>query len=383
MGRTRFAFSLLLALASTSCAFLLDFDEVQTEASGGTAGSASSSGGSAGAAEGGAAGSPEDEGIPLAEVAGVLADALCTKVQSCVQDAAMVLLFNEEDCTELVTKVLENSTVANIAAADEAGTLSYDGTKLTACLEAYQALACDDVIVDFPEECKAALGSSVAEGEACRHHVECEAGLYCAGATCPGTCAAFLSEGADCSEGDVCERGLTCFQETCQPLGREDGECGGGIFPDCVIGQFCAGENLDEATPGKCYPVEQVFSAGKGQVCNPLGSPPTLCEAGYSCPILNPTCRGPAERDGACEILAIPDYCPEGQSCRDGFCTDLPGNGEACRAATAGKGACQAGQRCVNNVCRKLDANGASCAEAAECFSSFCNEEGDCSVPCP
>jgi hypothetical protein len=386
MGRTRFAFSLLLVLSTTSCAFLLDFDEVQSESSGGSSGSSAASAGTAGtagSAEGGGAGAPEDQGIPLDDAAAVLADALCTKVRSCVDDAAMALLFNEEDCTETITGVLENSTIANIISSDEEGTLSYDGTKLPACLDTYQALSCDDVIIDFPEDCKAALGSSLEEGEACKHSLECEPGLYCAGDACPGACTAFLSEGASCTEGDVCASGLTCFQESCLPLGREDDDCGGGLFPDCVIGQFCAGENLDEAVPGKCYPVEQVFSAGKNQVCHPLGSPPTLCEAGLSCPILNPTCRGPAERDGACEVLAIPDYCPEGQSCREGICTDLPGSGEPCRASTAGKGACQAGFRCVNNVCRKLNDNGASCAEAAECFSSFCSEEGDCSVPCP
>ena len=381
MGRTRFAFSLLLLLSTSSCAFLLDFDEVQSESSGGSAGSTAASGGSA--VEGGAAGAPEDEGIALERAAGVLADALCTKVRSCVKDAAMVLLFNEEACTELITGVLENSTIANIAASDADGTLSYDGTKLPACLDAYQALACDDVIVDFPETCKSALGSTLEEGAECRHSLECQEGLYCAGGACPGSCTAFLAEGAACSESDVCASGLTCFQESCQPLGREDDTCGGGLFPDCVIGQFCAGENLDEATPGKCYPVESVFSARKSQACHPLGSPPTLCDAGLSCPILNPICREPAEPGGACEVFAIPDYCPEGQSCREGVCTDLPANGEACRASTAGKGACQAGLRCVNNVCRKLNANDASCAEAAECFSAYCNEDGDCSVPCP
>jgi hypothetical protein len=357
---------------------LLDFDDVQSESSGGSAGS---SAGSGGAGEAGAAGAPE-EGIPLDRAASALADALCTKVRSCVKDAAMVLLFNEEDCTELVTGVLENSTVANIAASDAAGTLSYDGAELPACLDAYQSLACDDVIVDFPESCKAALGSALEEGEACRHSLECEQGFYCAGGACPGTCTAFLAEGESCTENDVCASGLTCFQGACQPLGREDDDCGGGLFPDCVIGQFCAGENLNEATPGKCYPVESVFSAKERQACNPLGSPPTLCDAGLSCPLLNPFCRGPAEPGAACEVLAIPDYCPEGQSCREGVCTKLPANGEPCRASTAGKGACQAGLRCVNNVCRKLNANGAGCAEAAECFSAHCDEAGDCSVPC-
>ncbi len=179
---------------------------MQSESSGGSAGSSAASGGSA--VEGGAAGAPEDEGIALDRAAGGARRRALHQGALCVKDAAMVLLFNEEDCTELVTGVLENSTVANIAASDADGTLSYDGTKLPACLDAYQALACGDVIVDFPETCKIGARQYARRGRRLPALCRVPRGPLLRRRRLPAvTCSAFLAEGAACSEAMFARRG--------------------------------------------------------------------------------------------------------------------------------------------------------------------------------
>ena len=128
--------ALLLAAALSSCAFALDFDELQEggEPSGGTAGT----GGAAGAppSEGGAAGAG-DPVIPLEEAGAILAATMCDKLEACVGAAAVKVLLADEDCTVSVERGLANTFIANIQQSEANGTLVYDGSAVPACLEAY------------------------------------------------------------------------------------------------------------------------------------------------------------------------------------------------------------------------------------------------------
>ena len=231
----------------------------------------------------------------------------------------------------------------------------------------------------FPEACKQALGGLLAEGEACAHSLECEAGLYCSADACPGTCSAPLENGDACGETDVCAPGLTCFDGVCTPLGAEGDECGADALPGCVTGFVCLNEDRDMMTPGTCFSATDVFVASEGQSCN-LGRTPTLCREGLSCPlVLGATCQEPVESGAACE-LAVPDMCPEGEYCSFGnpSCLPLPGNGEACAPGISLKPRCKAYLRCVNEVCRRLGDNGDACGAGAECYSGVCGDDGEC-----
>ncbi|HEV8245022.1 MAG TPA: hypothetical protein VGP93_04615, partial [Polyangiaceae bacterium] len=233
MGRFRLLALLSVVLSASSCAFLLDFDELQKGGAGGadagpdggaagmSAGSGGQAGSSAGATAGGEGGAAGAAGVPLDQAASVVADALCTKLDECFGSAALELVFFDEECQTVETSVLENTTVANVTLSEQNGTLDYDPSALPGCIDAVATLDCEALSVSFPEECKQALGGLQQEGKACEHSLECEAGLYCNTQVCPGTCSKPLAADAPCTELDTCAPGLTCFQSACAALGKE------------------------------------------------------------------------------------------------------------------------------------------------------------------
>ena len=379
--------SLALALAGvlSSCAFALDFDELQEggEPSAGTGGSSTAGTGgeaAAGGSEGGAAGAAEP-GIALEDAAAVLAETMCSKLEACVGAAAVKVLLADEDCAVAVESGLANTFIANIQQSEANGTLEYDGSAVPTCLEAYDTLPCEEVAVTFPEARKQALGGLLGEGEDCSHSLECEAGLYCSADACPGTCSTPLQDGDPCTEIDTCAPGLTCFQGACAPLGGEGDDCGAELLPECVTGFVCLNEDTEMMTPGNCFSAKDVFVLSQGQPCN-LGGTPTLCRVGLSCPlVIGATCLEPVESGGACD-LALPDMCPEGEYCSFGNpnCLPLPGAGDPCAPGILLKPRCQAYLRCVNEVCRPLGDNGDPCGDAAECYSGVCGDSGECAA---
>jgi hypothetical protein len=355
-----------LALMLSSCAFILDFDEL-SEGGGGAAGSGGS---------GGSAGAPI--AIPLEDAPAALAAALCGRLEACVGAAAMEVLFFDEECTVVSESNLANTVVANVAQSQEAGTLAYDASRLPGCLEAYANLPCEEVLLGFPEECWQTLGGLLAEGEDCAHSLECEADLYCSADACPGSCSAPLAQGDACGAADVCATGLTCFEGACAPLAGEGEECGGDVLPDCVTGFVCLNEDKPMMMPGECFSATDVFVLSEGQACN-LGETPALCQVGLSCPlVVGAKCVESVASGGPCN-LAVPDMCPQGEVCVFGNpkCQPLPGAGEPCAMGIILKPRCQAYLRCVNEVCRPLGDNGDPCGVGDECYSGVCTG-GEC-----
>ncbi len=378
---------LALGLSLSSCALLLDFDELQKGGAGGAGAGAAASGGSttsAGAGGGssgssGSSGMGGGAGVPLDSVATVLANQVCAKAAACYGKAALELVFFDEHCETTMKSALENTIIANVELSVQAGTLTYDGSALPTCLMEFAALACQDVAIAFPEGCKQALSGLQPAGAACNHSLECDTGLYCELNACPGTCAAPLAEGAPCGDTDTCESGLTCFQGACAPLGSAGDDCGADLLPGCLTGMLCVGENKDMMMPGKCFETLDLFIANEGQGCN-FGGTPTLCDEGLSCPVfaLAPKCQPIAPSGGTCE-LAVPDMCPEGEYCNAGVCTALPRAGEQC-AISIVKPGCEAYARCVSGNCRKLGDNGNTCVQPGECYSADC-QGGECVAP--
>ena len=372
MKGLRFLAPLALAVASSSCSLLLDWDELQ----GGTPGTggigASGASGSGGSNTGGTGGA----GIPLDEAPAAIADALCEKLETCVGAAAMELLFYDEECRVAGSKLLENTVVATI---DETGS-DYDPASVPACVEAFEALDCEGVSLTFPEECKQILGGLKADGEPCVRSLECEAGLYCTTGSCPGTCSVPIAQGSPCALGDSCADGLTCFQGVCEPLGKENEECGGTVRPACLTGLFCGGADDAAMTPGMCIRTTDVFVLTQNAICS-VSNPPSLCKEGLSCPVIGlpSRCLPRVESGGVCQ-LAVPDMCPEGEYCNAGSCAPLPGAGDNCAVGIILKPTCQAYLRCIDGKCRRLGDIGNTCLVGGECYSGTCFD-GECVAP--
>lgn len=380
---------LFAALTAGACSFVLDFDELQSGGTGGRAATGGSeSGGVAplGGNDGTGGNTPGEAGqggaqeprVPISEAPAELAAALCQKIEACVGGAAMAILYGDEDCLVSAEKLIANTIVAAVERSAEESDIAYDDRELPGCLEAYQALACEDTTLGFPEECKSALSGLHEEGGSCAHALECGEGLYCAFEDC--SCSQPAATGEACVVSSQCEPGLTCFDSQCVPLAREGEPCEGTVAPECVTGMICVTADEKAAMAGRCFPAEDLFVGSAGQTCNAVGDPPTLCREGLSCPVgLLPTCQRPAPSGGVC-TLAFPDMCPEDEYCSGGVCTKVPGPGEPCANGILLKRACTAYSRCVSGTCRLLGNNGNTCVSPEECWSGICTD-GICAPP--
>lgn len=413
----------LALLGPVSCAFLLDFDELQAESgsdaslggagggggaagSGGAAGGGGAVGGGGGAAgSGGSAGDAGDAGDagPLDQFPDQVAQALCDKLAECYGPETLPLLFGDASCKSLALANLLNSTFAPAVESAKAGKIVVDPTKAAQCMKDFTALSCVDVGMDFPETCRQVLKGTVATGQKCAHLLECQPGNYCdLGADCASAkCAPFGQSGATCAPGQLCAAGLECFNGKCAAPAKAGEPCEGNVAPRCEVGSICWGGTQNKA--GTCIASKSLFTASLNQPCSywlaALGEAGavTLCKAGGHCPVFSlippPKCLGGVTGPAGtpCEF-AIPDQCPAGMYCASAadaggsVCTPMPINGEKCAAITSVKGRCAAYHTCDGTTCRKIRNNGETgCASNAECYSGVCDTaQGVCvATACP
>ncbi len=381
-------------LSLASCAFLLDFDELQDEtgadaSAGGTAGASGSSGFAGAAASAGSSGSSGaggGAGVDLGKLANTTAGAVCAKLEQCFGTPAMPLIFGDAVCEQALSAFLVNATFSQVAESAKVGKVKLNPGKINTCVKEFQALACRDVSFDFPAPCRKVVEGLVAKDQSCAHTLECQLGLYCsvtATGTCPGKCAPFRKSGESCSGLDPCEAGLGCTQGKCAPFAAVDGDCEGPTGVECEVGAFCFGDK-DGTAPeaGKCVDTKGIFSREPAQPCsswldalvNPAAF--TLCKNGV-CPVskLNPTCSSFLATPGSPCELSLPDPCPNGQYCStlQKKCIDLPTDGEACAPASSVKGPCKAGHSCNGLTCDLQLANGQQCDADEQCFSGRCD----------
>ena len=394
-------------LSLASCAFLLDFDELQDEtgadaAAGGMAGASGSSGSAGAAASAGTSGAGGGAGVDLGQLAKTTAAAVCAKLEQCFGTPAMPLIFGDVDCEQALTAFLVNATFSQVAESAKVGKIKLNPSEVSACLNDFKALACRDVSFDFPAPCRKVVEGLVAKDQPCAHTLECQTGMYCsvtATGACPGKCAPFRESGEACSEFDPCAAGLGCTQGKCAPLAKKGEPCLGPTGVDCEVGAFCFGEK-DEAPvkAGACVDTKGLFSVPLGQTCSywfEAASNPTnfkLCQAGV-CPVFDlipgtRLCSGFLATPGSPCRLSIPDPCPSGQYCDGSLCTDLPGNGEDCLATPSVKGRCKAGHSCNGISCDVQRPNGQTCGSDEQCFSGRCDlgpgKSNECVPPgCP
>lgn len=368
---------LILATATSSCAFLLDFDELQ--------------------------GGPAPASVPLEQAPEAYADALCDRLERCVGALAKYAI-GAEDCRDYLTKFLGQSVLAELSALPP-DTFAYHADKMPACLDAVREADCT-VVSPIPEACDAAITGLVTQDGACTHPAQCTRGLYCnvASGSCPGSCQPRPSEGQPCANG-ACLEGLQCDDSLDQCVrARVEGEqCEGGQFGSCRLDMTCLGKA--DQTPGTCRPNEGLYTQGDGVGCN--WSKGGLCKAGFCCELESAAKAQAGDYSGTCvsEVaagspckLALPDACAAGHYCKvtagiDGKCEPLPTPGEDC-AVLSLVALCAAGARCTGRndaapslqpgTCVALAALGYGCSGDATCFSGHC-QDGKCAAPnfCP
>jgi hypothetical protein len=362
-----------------------DGDGGGTAAAGGGAGSSGSAGVGGDSGSGGGAGTTG--GIPIEEVPPLYAAALCTALESCF-GALYDELGGGEDCNQLLEKTIANGDFQSLQQAVESGKVTYDGTKMQACLDKLASSSCKVASDREHAECIAAADGTVEQGGDCNFDFECKSPAFCqVDLACPGKCAPLLAAKSACDRDDQCASGLVCTDPgTCEQPAGAGQSCQEGSATPCALGLLCIGGDPAGGTPGTCKAPSELFTAALGADCTLAGGP--LCTLGLSCAVESVTASGVttkcvAESSTACSI-SVPDMCPTGQYCNipaqqwQGTCAPLPTDGQPC---TAGDD-CAPFTRCEAGTCRSMKDNGGTCQNDDTCYSGKC-AGGACAVDTP
>jgi hypothetical protein len=326
------------------------------------------------------------------------AAAACEAYQTCF-GSIFSLYLNGADCAQLMAKRLENGTFALIEGKIAQGTVSYDGTKAQACLDAIRQLDCAGLMDRDQPACLAALDGSVALGGECDISEECAGSALCqsSSATCPGKCVTLLSAGQSCSADSDCGDGLQCSKDTklCVRPSAAGESCEYGS-PPCGPGLLCLGKDDEQHTPGTCRVAVDALSGAVGDACDPKQG--TLCQSGASCvadslDVLAGTLTWKCVATGAYKAAedckpGIPEACSNGNYCKTGLnpivgtCTAVPDSKQACGTGFGAQ--CKTGAVCVEGSCENYAANGVDCTGDAMCYSEYCGASGGCEprLPC-
>jgi len=209
------------------------------------------------------AGCGGDDGISLDELGQEMATVMCERLASCcTPDELREETFGSEDeaeCVTVYTGLFDGLLVPVYQASLDAGRLSYDGTKMRACLDRIAALTCEDVARGQVTEgtfaeCDSPFTGHVADGEECATDLDCVSG-YCSGDALMsdgtpifGTCATAPGISTPC-DGFECAEGLACVSGTCIAPQPDGASCTSD--PQCASGS-CVGASGTE--PGTCGP---------------------------------------------------------------------------------------------------------------------------------
>lgn len=338
--------------------------------------------GLAAACGGSDSGDGDGDGIPLEEIPGKYAAALCEAYTNCVGELFGVFRPGE-DCVKNTTIQLEEELAKLVELVDK-GRVKYYGNKAQACLDEVAGSSCDLLSQRAPESCETTMVGTVAEGEDCELDEECEGEQYCKMSdACPGKCASLEQAGATCSGDGDCVSGLTCGQTGRCVAPAQAGEACKQGEPDCVAGYICLGDSEAEKTPGTCIEIESAFAGAAGDDC---ALATNLCSTGLVCEIESITpvsgnCIAKVSTGDDCRA-AFPDQCPDDEYCMlnddpldpfAGTCTAKPEPGEPCGKGLAPQpNICAPYARCDDGVCRKLAHLGEECSQKDTCYSGHC-----------
>jgi hypothetical protein len=334
----------------------------------------------------------------LEELPDLLVSALCPELESCLGERVSQIYFGEGGCAERLQIELEDGDFSATQAAVEAGNVRYDGSKVQACLAAFNGIGCEFQTrrVFTSDACNAVLEGDVEPGGDCALDEECTGSAFCKreGGNCPGTCTALLAAGGTCTEDDECANGLTCDSgtERCVAPGRLGEACGRVTDAPCAAGLVCIGVNAAMARAGECSEPEELYAAQLGEPCDLENS--VFCEDDLACAVVVPIetpaqfkCMTRVEVGEPCTFGA-PSQCPDGSFCSgvdimagevEGTCADLPDDNDQCNES--GGQECADGLICgPDGVCRSIGRIGDGCASDISCASDHC-DDGACARP--
>lgn len=253
------------------------------------------------------------------------------------------------------------------------GTVEYDASAASACMDAIRGAPCDGFLSTPYEEgqpCARLFRGTLDDGSACFIDRQCTSGRCdvpdCTMTCCQGTCMARPSEaaiGEDCMASQDCVSGAYCDFSTgsCAAYGTEGEGCPNGF--GCADGLTCAS--------GVCR-----VPAGEGEDCSTLS-----CQSPLECDIDSMTCQRLRGEDEPCNAAA--SLCALGLVCDPGSstCTRPGGVGSPCEPSFLGN-FCSEGAYCDfetdRSTCQPLVADGGACGLDYECSSGYCGVGGTC-----
>ncbi len=382
-----------------------------TSGSGGeTAGSGGGQSGSGGSGGGGEAGSGGDaagsgggggstSGPAFEDLPPLLAQAMCSIVETCMGEDIVAGIYGEGMCEDRVVASVEDGDFGYTGDAIAAGRVTYNPDRVDACLASIQSAGCDFNATRFMrnDACGEVLVGAVEAGGECGVEQDCLGDTFCKLDSCPGICTPLLAAGSSCQDDDQCQEGLHCSDNTekCATVAAEGAACGGGTGPDCEIGMVCAGEDEDTATQGVCTAQADVFTEKLGDSCS--FETGTLCEPGLCCILVVETVDGGPQALFECAegvssgqdcSFGVPTQCPFGEYCSGidltagdyaGTCQPLPGEGQDCVQDLAGS--CAPGLVCdTDGKCHAVGRLGDPCVSDLGCASELC-QGGVCARP--
>lgn len=211
----------------------------------------------------------------------------------------------------------------------------FDAVGAQSCITEYENLSCLGNLSS--SACTEAVVGLVALNGSCFSYSECQTGLWCDTASCPGSCKTRVAVG--------------------QPTTTTYGE-------DCAVGAYKYGT--------VCSPYIAL-----GQSCSPTGGEPSTrtCVPGATC-APNEVCTVRSD-NLATGASCVPNQGPEcniGARCVNSVCTAMGDIGAACDNVRL----CRNGLQCSDaNVCTAPGVAGATCGGRALCGSDFfCNVTG-------
>jgi len=233
------------------------------------------------------------------------------------------------------------------------GTVTFDATVLSGCVQEIQAAPCEQASTC---EWGRVFVGRVADGMPCGDYAVCGPQSGCFLNVCNPTCA---SQGVTLGESCLtqgCQPPLACSSGVCVAPAPQGGPCGGASALPCAPGLFCMPPGAGNAgTPGMCArystgPCSHDYECRSSQfcyqgTCTPrlgLGAPcadaQTGCGGFTTCDYssASPTCIHTGLRGQTCGGVSIPSVCIDGSVCQNFICV-APGKvGDGCDATTCG-----------------------------------------------
>ncbi|HEX7507190.1 MAG TPA: hypothetical protein VF550_10490 [Polyangia bacterium] len=244
----------------------------------------------------------------------------------------------------------------------ESGRAVYDADKASSCVDAIQSAPCPSASNSwkpFAWGCQGVFQGAVVTGQSCFSDLECASGhckwslsdaYNCTISCCPGACAPLVDVGANCFTDDYssdcvdtayCKGPAYVSNGTCQARLDQGETCGVSAEDPCQNGLTCGESNT-------CVPFPK-----DGQPCTYSGPP---CDNYDSyCDLTKGTCQARLKVGAPCAHSGD-SGCVRYAQCLNGFCTLLPGAGEACAIPDGGYdySSCRWGvTRCTDGICQE------------------------------